>query len=60
MTASSQNQVMSMQGHHAGTVERTVLIAFLTVIDLFGTQAAAFLPLPSLRRSADCPQRHSR
>jgi hypothetical protein len=32
---------MSMQGHHAGTVERTVLIgliAFLSVIDLFGTQ----------------------
>lgn len=42
MTASSQNQAMSMQGHHAGTVERTVLIgliAFLTVINLFGTQA---------------------
>lgn len=42
MTASSQDQAMPMQGHHAGTVERTVLIgfiAFLTVVDLFGTQA---------------------
>jgi predicted MFS family arabinose efflux permease len=41
---------MSMQGHHAGTVERTLLIgliAFLTVVDLFGTQAI----LPALARS---------
>jgi predicted MFS family arabinose efflux permease len=50
MTASSENQAMSMQGHHAGTVERTLLIgliAFLTVVDLFGTQAI----LPALARS---------
>jgi predicted MFS family arabinose efflux permease len=49
MTASSQNQAMSMQGHHAGTFERTLLIgliAFLTVVDLFGTQAI----LPALAR----------
>jgi predicted MFS family arabinose efflux permease len=41
---------MPMHGHHAGTLERTVLIgliAFLTVVDLFGTQAI----LPALARS---------
>nr|WP_262273240.1 MFS transporter [Microvirga sp. HBU65207] len=41
---------MPMHGHHAGTVERTLLIgliAFLTVVDLFGTQAI----LPALARS---------
>ncbi len=50
MTVSSQDQAMSMQGHHAGTLERTLLIgliAFLTVVDLFGTQAI----LPALARS---------
>jgi hypothetical protein len=39
-----------MHGHHAGPLERTVLIgliAFLTVVDLFGTQAI----LPALARS---------
>src|SRR6185436_15233424 len=50
MTASSQHQATSMQGHHAGPLERTLLIgfiAFLTVVDLFGTQAI----LPALARS---------
>ncbi|EIM30056.1 MFS transporter [Microvirga lotononidis] len=50
MTASNQDQAMSMQGHHAGMVERTLLIgliAFLTVVDLFGTQAI----LPALARN---------
>lgn len=50
MTASSQHGATSMHGHHAGTVERTLLIgliAFLTVVDLFGTQAI----LPALARS---------
>src|ERR1041384_7595023 len=50
MTASRQHQATSMQGHHAGTFERTLLIgliAFLTVVDLFGTQAI----LPALARS---------
>jgi predicted MFS family arabinose efflux permease len=39
-----------MQGHHAGALERTFLIgliAFLTVVDLFGTQAI----LPALARA---------
>jgi predicted MFS family arabinose efflux permease len=39
-----------MQGQHAGALERTILIgliAFLTVVDLFGTQAI----LPALARS---------
>jgi MFS transporter, YNFM family, putative membrane transport protein len=46
----SQGRPMPMHGHHAGTLERTVLIgliAFLTVVDLFGTQAI----LPALARS---------
>jgi hypothetical protein len=41
---------MAMHGHHAGTLERTLLIgliAFLTVVDLFGTQAI----LPALVRN---------
>nr|WP_245444347.1 MFS transporter [Microvirga sp. KLBC 81] len=43
---------MPMHGHHAGTLERTLLIgliAFLTVIDLFGTQAI----LPALAKAYD-------
>lgn len=43
---------MSMHGHHAGPLERTILIgliAFLTVVDLFGTQAI----LPALTRAYD-------
>ncbi|GEO16370.1 MFS transporter [Microvirga aerophila] len=50
MTNVSQGRAMPMHGHHAGTLERTVLIgliAFLTVVDLFGTQAI----LPALARS---------
>jgi predicted MFS family arabinose efflux permease len=50
MSASSQHQAPSMQGHRAGALERTILIgliAFLTVVDLFGTQAI----LPALARS---------
>src|ERR687889_1940485 len=50
MAHSSQDQLMPMHGHHAGTLERTVLIgliAFLTVVDLFGTQAI----LPALARA---------
>ncbi|MBQ0822035.1 MFS transporter [Microvirga sp. HBU67558] len=50
MTTSSQHEARSMHGHHAGTIERTLLIgliAFLTVVDLFGTQAI----LPALARS---------
>jgi MFS transporter, YNFM family, putative membrane transport protein len=50
MTDFSQGQPMPMHDHHAGTLERTVLIgliAFLTVVDLFGTQAI----LPALARS---------
>jgi len=46
----SQSQFIPMHGHHAGTFERTLLIgliAFLTVVDLFGTQAI----LPALARS---------
>jgi predicted MFS family arabinose efflux permease len=41
---------MPMHDHHAGTLERTLLIgliAFLSVVDLFGTQAI----LPALARS---------
>src|SRR5918912_3668890 len=41
---------MPMHGHHAGALERTFLIgliAFLTVVDLFGTQAI----LPALTRA---------
>jgi len=48
----SHNQAASMGGHHAGALERTVLIgliAFLTVVDLFGTQAI----LPSLAKAYD-------
>jgi YNFM family putative membrane transporter len=50
MTDLSQGQPMPMHGHHAGVLERTFLIgliAFLTVVDLFGTQAI----LPALARS---------
>src|SRR3712207_8263592 len=50
MAHSSQDQLMALHGHHAGTLERTLLIgliAFLTVVDLFGTQAI----LPALARS---------
>lgn len=50
MSATSHHQAMSMQGHHAGALERTILIsliAFLTVVDLFGTQAI----LPALAQS---------
>jgi MFS family permease len=50
MAHSSQDQLMAMHGHHAGTLERTLLIgliAFLTVVDLFGTQAI----LPALVRN---------
>jgi predicted MFS family arabinose efflux permease len=50
MTDAAQNQSRPMQGHRAGTLERTILIgliAFLTVVDLFGTQAI----LPALARS---------
>lgn len=50
MTKSSQHEATSMHGHHAGRVERALLIgliAFLTVVDLFGTQAI----LPALARS---------
>jgi MFS transporter, YNFM family, putative membrane transport protein len=50
MTDLSQSQPMPMQVHHAGALERTFLIgliAFLTVIDLFGTQAI----LPALARA---------
>ncbi len=45
----SQGRPMPMHGHHAGKLERTVLIgliAFLTVVDLFGTQAI----LPALAK----------
>jgi YNFM family putative membrane transporter len=51
MTASSQNQAIPMQGHHAGTVERTLLIgliAFVTVVDLFG----GVVTLPRVRERA--------
>src|SRR5215211_5012198 len=50
MTDLSQSQPMPMHGHHAGALERTFLIgliAFLTVVDLFGTQAI----LPALARA---------
>lgn len=50
MTDLGNYPAMPMHGHHAGTLERTVLIgliAFLTVVDLFGTQAI----LPALARS---------
>src|SRR3712207_8443478 len=50
MTEFSQDQPLSMHIHHASTFERTILIgliAFLTVVDLFGTQAI----LPALARS---------
>ncbi len=50
MAHASQDQLMAMHGHHAGTLERTLLIgliAFLTVVDLFGTQAI----LPALVRN---------
>jgi predicted MFS family arabinose efflux permease len=42
MTDLGHHPAVPMHGHHAGTLERTVLIgliAFLTVVDLFGTQA---------------------
>jgi YNFM family putative membrane transporter len=50
MTAPSLAQAMPMHGHHTGAPLRTLLIglvAFLTVIDLFGTQAI----LPALTRA---------
>ncbi|WP_262297699.1 MFS transporter [Microvirga sesbaniae] len=50
MTAYSRHQAPPLRGHHAGALERTILIgliAFLTVVDLFGTQAI----LPALARS---------
>src|SRR5215218_3138108 len=50
MTVPSPTQAMPMQGHHTGAPLRTLLIgviAFLTVIDLFGTQAI----LPALTRA---------
>jgi YNFM family putative membrane transporter len=46
----SQSQPMPMHGHLAGALERTFLIgliAFLTVVDLFGTQAI----LPALAKA---------
>lgn len=48
----SQEQAVRIHGHRAGPLERTALIgliAFLTVVDLFGTQAI----LPALARSYD-------
>lgn len=50
MTTSSQHEATSMHDHHAGALKRPLLIgliAFLTVVDLFGTQAI----LPALARS---------
>ncbi len=50
MTDLGHHLAMPLHGHQAGTLERTLLvglIAFLTVIDLFGTQAI----LPALARS---------
>jgi len=50
MTDVGQDQAVPMHGHHASPLERTILIgliAFLTVVDLFGTQAI----LPALARS---------
>src|SRR5215210_1797517 len=50
MTVPSPTQAMPMHGHYTGAPLRTLLIglvAFLTVIDLFGTQAI----LPALTRA---------
>src|SRR5215213_4604081 len=50
MTVPSPTPAMPMHGHHTGATLRTLLIglvAFLTVIDLFGTQAI----LPALTRA---------
>src|SRR5829696_8184246 len=50
MTAPSPTPAMPMHGHYTGAPLRTLLIgliAFLTVIDLFGTQAI----LPALTRA---------
>jgi predicted MFS family arabinose efflux permease len=52
MTMTSLSQTMSMRGPREGVFVRTFLIgliAFLTVVDLFGTQAI----LPALTRSYD-------
>jgi YNFM family putative membrane transporter len=52
MTDLGHHQIMPMHSHRAGTLERTLLIgliAFLTVVDLFGTQAI----LPTLARAYD-------
>jgi MFS transporter, YNFM family, putative membrane transport protein len=50
MTDLIQGQPMPMHKHHSGAFERTILIgliAFLTVVDLFGTQAI----LPALAKA---------
>src|SRR5687767_962897 len=50
MTAARRIHAMPMHSHHTGALARTLLvglIAFLTVIDLFGTQAI----LPALTRA---------
>ena len=50
MTDLRRSQTMPMHDHHQGALMRTLLIgliAFLTVVDLFGTQAI----LPALTRA---------